>query len=71
MVRDTESDHSRFGNPPPESPSARVGITYESNGAPYNASWNNGVDSFIQKQSYGAKWLWSPNNLSQSVAASR
>jgi predicted porin len=44
------------------------GLTYESNGAPYNARWNNGVDSFIQKQSYGAKWLWSPNNLSQSVA---
>jgi len=45
-----------------------VGLTYESNGAPYNAAWNNGVDSFIQKQSYGPKWLWSPNNLSQSVA---
>jgi len=45
-----------------------AGLTYESNGAPYNARWNNGVDSFIQKQSYGAKWLWSPNNLSQSVA---
>jgi predicted porin len=44
------------------------GLTYESNGAPYNARWNNGVDSFIQKQSYGPKWLWSPNNLSQSVA---
>jgi predicted porin len=44
------------------------GFTYESNGAPYNARWNNGVDSFIQKQSYGAKWLQSPNNLSQSVA---
>ena len=44
------------------------GLTYESNGAPYNARWNNGVDSFIQKQSYGSKWLWSPNNLSQSVA---
>jgi hypothetical protein len=44
------------------------GLTYESNGAPYNARWNNGVDSFVQKQSYGAKWLWSPNNLSQSVA---
>jgi predicted porin len=44
------------------------GLTYESNGAPYNVRWNNGVDSFIQKQSYGAKWLWSPNNLSQSVA---
>src|SRR5271166_1165695 len=45
-----------------------AGLTYESNGAPYNARWNNGVDSFVQKQSYGAKWLWSPNNLSQSVA---
>lgn len=44
------------------------GLTYESNGAPYNARWNNGVNSFIQKQSYGPKWLWSPNNLSQSVA---
>ena len=44
------------------------GLTYEFNGAPYNAAWNNGVDSFIQKQSYGPKWLWSPNNLSQSVA---
>jgi hypothetical protein len=44
------------------------GFTYESNGAPYNARWNNGVDSFIQKQSYGPKWLQSPNNLSQSVA---
>ena len=44
------------------------GLTYESNGAPYNARWNNGVDSFIQKQSFGPKWLWSPNNLSQSVA---
>ncbi len=45
-----------------------AGLTYESNGAPYSAAWNNGVNSFIQKQSYGAKWLWSPNNLSQSVA---
>src|SRR5208282_6463947 len=45
-----------------------AGLTYESNGAPYNARWNNGVDSFVQKQSYGARWLWSPNNLSQSVA---
>ena len=44
------------------------GLPTSSNGAPYNARWNNGVDSFIQKQSYGAKWLWSPNNLSQSVA---
>ncbi len=45
-----------------------AGLTYESNGAPYNGAWNNGVNSFIQKQSYGPKWLWSPNNLSQSVA---
>ena len=47
---------------------ARRGAHLRLNGAPYSAAWNNGVNSFIQKQSYGAKWLWSPNNLSQSVA---
>ncbi len=45
-----------------------VGVGYESNGAPYTAAWNNGVNSFVTKQSYGAKWLWTPNGLSQSVA---
>ena len=27
-----------------------VGVGYETNGAPYNAAWNNGVNSFITKQ---------------------
>jgi predicted porin len=44
-----------------------VGLGYNSNGAAYTSSWNNGVNSFITKQSYGAKWLWTPNGLSQSV----
>ena len=34
---------------------------------PYTAAWTNGVDSFITKQSYGSKWLWTPNGISQSV----
>ena len=44
-----------------------VGLGYESNGAPYTAAWNNGVNSFITKQNFGSKWLWTPNGLSQSV----
>jgi predicted porin len=44
-----------------------VGVGYESNGAAYTAAWNNGVNSFVTKQSFGAKWLWTPNGLSQSV----
>jgi predicted porin len=44
-----------------------VGVGYESNGAPYTAAWNNGVNSFITKQNYGSKWLFTPNGLSQSV----
>jgi predicted porin len=43
------------------------GLGYESNGAAYNAAWNNGVDSFMTKNNYGAKWLFTPNGLSQSV----
>jgi predicted porin len=43
------------------------GLGYNTNGAAYNAAWNNGVDSFITKQSRGVKWLWTPNGLSQSV----
>ena len=44
-----------------------LGVGYESNGAPYTAAWNNGVNSFVTKQSYGSKWLFTPNGLSQSV----
>ena len=32
-----------------------VGVGYESNGAPYTAAWNNGVNSFVTKQSYGVQ----------------
>ena len=44
-----------------------AGLSYQTNGASYNAAWNNGVDSFVTKQSKGVKWLWTPNGLSQSV----
>jgi predicted porin len=44
-----------------------MGVGYQSNGAAYTAAWNNGVDSFISKQNYGSKWLWTPNGLNQSV----
>jgi predicted porin len=44
-----------------------VGLGYNTNGAGYNAAWNNGVDSFITNQNKGVKWLWTPNGLSQSV----
>jgi len=45
-----------------------LGYGYNNNGANYTAAWNNGVNSFITKQSYGVKWLQTPNGLSQSVA---
>ena len=44
-----------------------AGLSYQTNGAAYNAAWNNGVNSFVTKQSKGVKWLWTPNGLSQSV----
>ena len=45
-----------------------TGIGYEFNGAGFNGWWNNGVSNIITKQSTrGPQWLWSPNNLSQSV----
>ena len=44
------------------------GLGWESHGAGYNAAWNNGVNSFVQKQnSRRSEWLWTPNGLSQSV----
>jgi hypothetical protein len=45
-----------------------LGLGYESNGAPWSPSHANGVASFVSKQSYGPKWLWTPNGLNQSVA---
>ena len=44
-----------------------MGLQYESNGAAWSPTQPNGTASFINKQAYGSKWLWSPNNLSQSV----
>ena len=44
-----------------------LGLRYESNGAAWSPTQPNGTGSFINKQAYGSKWLWSPNNLSQSV----
>src|ERR1700677_3415282 len=44
-----------------------IGLGYNTNGAAYNAAWNNGVDSFITNQNKGVKWLFTPNGLSQSV----
>ena len=43
-----------------------VGGSYQSNGAPFNKYYNNGIQNIISKQSNGAKWQWSPNNISQS-----
>ena len=44
-----------------------VGLGYSSNGAPASSTYSNSVYSFVGKQSYGAKWLWTPNGISQSV----
>ena len=43
------------------------GIGYQSNAAGFNKSYANGVANFISKQSYGPKWLWTPNGMNQSV----
>ncbi|HKN28223.1 MAG TPA: porin [Roseiarcus sp.] len=43
-----------------------MGVGYQSNGAPFNGSYPDGVDYLISKESYGAKWLWSPNPTGQS-----
>jgi predicted porin len=44
-----------------------IGLQYESNGAAWSPTQPNGTGSFVNKQAYGSKWLFSPNNLSQSV----
>ena len=44
-----------------------VGFGYSTNGAPFNRSYANGVYSFVGKQSYGSKWLWTPNGINLSV----
>lgn len=45
-----------------------LGLGYESNGAPWSPWHANGVANFISKESYGPKWLWTPNGINQSVA---
>src|ERR1700729_426213 len=44
-----------------------VGLGYSSNGAPASSTYSNSVYSFVGKQSYGSKWLGTPNGISQSV----
>ena len=44
-----------------------AGLGYSSNGAPWSPTYANGVYSFVGKQSYGSKWLWTPNGINQSV----
>jgi predicted porin len=44
-----------------------VGLGYASNGAGFNPNYANAVANFISKQSFGPKWLWTPNGMSQSV----
>ena len=40
---------------------------YNTNGAPWSPAFVNGTQGLISKQSNGPKWLWSPNNINQSV----
>ena len=44
-----------------------AGIMYNTNGAAWNQAFVNGNQGLISKQSHGVKWLWSPNNINQSV----
>jgi predicted porin len=44
-----------------------MGGGWQSNGAAYSYVHPNGVGSFVNKQSYGSKWLLTPNGFSQSV----
>ena len=44
-----------------------AGLGYYSQGAAWNPAFVNGTQGLISKQSNGSKWLWSPNNVNQSV----
>ena len=44
-----------------------AGLMYNTQGAGFNPAFVNGTQGLISKQSNGVKWLWSPNNISQSV----
>ena len=44
-----------------------AGLMYNINGAAWNPAFVNGTQGLIHKESHGPKWLWSPNNINQSV----
>ncbi len=44
-----------------------AGLMYNTNGAPWSPAFVNGTQGLISKQSHGVRWLWSPNNINQSV----
>ena len=44
-----------------------AGLGYYSQGAAWNPAVFNGTQGLISRQSNGSKWLWSPNNINQSV----
>jgi hypothetical protein len=44
-----------------------AGLGYYGQGAAWNPAVFNGTQGLISKQSNGSKWLWSPNNINQSV----
>jgi predicted porin len=44
-----------------------AGLMYNTNGAPWSPAFVNGTQGLISKQSHGVRWLWSPNNVNQSV----
>ena len=44
-----------------------AGLGHYSQGAAWNSAVFNGTQGLISKQSNGSKWLWSPNNVNQSV----
>ena len=48
-----------------------AGLGYYSQGAARNPAVFNGTQGLISKQSNGSKWLWSPNNINQSVIGIR
>jgi predicted porin len=44
-----------------------AGLQYNTAAAGFNPAFVNGTQGLISKQSNGARWLWSPNNINQSV----
>jgi len=44
-----------------------AGLSYYTQGAAFSPAFVNGTQGLISKQSNGSKWVWSPNNINQSV----